>query len=149
MSLSITDYLNSSTYQNTRLSSAEKLSHKDDAAETGKTKQSAVSSSFDQVNLGEDGVAVTQASRVQEIGQSVSQQKSVSPCMDTVEISQEGRKAASAMLQTGTDTGEVEAYQPETDDLSEYTDTELKQMYYRGEITRQEYENQTGETIAQ
>lgn len=33
------------------------------------------------------------------------------------------------------------------EDLSEYTDTELKQMYYRGEITLQEYEDETGEVI--
>ncbi len=47
--------------------------------------------------------------------------------------------------QTETAAAEVEQY--ETEDLSEYTNTELKQMYYNGDITRQEYENETGETL--
>ena len=29
----------------------------------------------------------------------------------------------------------------------QYTNSELKQMYYKGEITRQEYEDETGETL--
>ncbi len=32
--------------------------------------------------------------------------------------------------------------------LSEYTDTELRQMHYKGEITRQEYEDETSITFA-
>lgn len=47
--------------------------------------------------------------------------------------------------QTETAAAEVEQY--ETEDLSEYTNTELKQMYHNGDITRQEYENETGETL--
>jgi hypothetical protein len=39
----------------------------------------------------------------------------------------------------------VEQY--EAEELSEYTNTESKQMYYNGDITRQEYENETGETL--
>lgn len=44
-----------------------------------------------------------------------------------------------------TKAAEVEPY--EAEDLSEYTDTELRQMYYSGEITRQEYMDETGETL--
>lgn len=35
----------------------------------------------------------------------------------------------------------------EVEDLSLYTDSELKQMYYKGEITLQEYQDETGETL--
>ena len=67
--------------------------------------------------------------------------------MDTVEISEEG-KAASVKLQgQQTDAAAVEGYQYEEDDLSQYTNAELKQMYYKGEITRQEYEDETGEKL--
>lgn len=79
---------------------------------------------------------------------------------DTVMISEEGRQASIQMRQQSVsvdsssnntiqqlqeDTSEETEYQ--TEDLSEYTDTELKQMYYRGEITLQEYEDETGEII--
>lgn len=80
---------------------------------------------------------------------------------DTVMISEEGRQASiqmrqqsvsagsssnnSTMQQLQEDTSEETEYQVE--DLSEYTDTELKQMYYRGEITLQEYEDETGKII--
>lgn len=75
-------------------------------------------------------------------------------------ISEEGRQASIQMRQQSVsvdsssnntiqqmqeDTSEETEYQ--TEDLSEYTDTELKQMYYRGEITLQEYEDETGEII--
>lgn len=35
----------------------------------------------------------------------------------------------------------------ETEDLSQYTDTELKLMYYSGDITLQDYEDETGEEL--
>ncbi len=76
-------------------------------------------------------------------------------------ISEEGRQASIQMRQQSVrvdsssnnstiqqlqeDASEEIEYQVE--DLSEYTDTELKQMYYRGEITLQEYEDETGEII--
>ena len=65
-----------------------------------------------------------------------------------MEISEEGR-AASAKLQAQTaEAAPAEEETPyEVEDLSEYTDTELKQMYYNGEITLQEYEDETGETL--
>lgn len=47
--------------------------------------------------------------------------------------------------ETGTGPAEVERY--EAENLSEYTDSELKQMYYKGEITRQEYEDETSEAL--
>lgn len=80
---------------------------------------------------------------------------------DMVMISEEGRQASIQMRQQSVrvdsssnnstiqqlqeDASEEIEYQVE--DLSEYTDTELKQMYYRGEITLQEYEDETGEII--
>lgn len=72
--------------------------------------------------------------------------------MDTVIISEEGRQAYSRMSKQegegneGQDTGSKET-ENMVEDLSEYTDTELKQMYYRGEITLQEYEDETGEEL--
>ena len=101
------------------------------------------SASFDQVNLGEDGMAVSQVSRQQGAEQSAGQRRSAAPGRDTVEISTEGR-AACAGLQGEQAEG---TYQYEAEDLSEYTDTELRQMYRRGEITRQEYEDETGKTV--
>lgn len=135
--------------QNMRSSAAEKREQKGAEAEVGKTQQSTVSASLDYVNMGQDGIAVTEVSRQQGAGQSSAQKQSPAPRMDTVEISDEGR-AASAQLQgqqaeTGTESTKVEQY--EAEDLSEYTDSELKQMYYKGEITRQEYEDETGETL--
>lgn len=135
------------TLQSTRAT----MEQKDRTEEAGKTHQSAVSASMDTVNMGKDGIAIAQVSRQQGTEQTNQQKQSVSPRMDTVEISAEG-KAASAKLQvqqSGTDaeTGETESYQYETDDLSKYTDAELKQMYKRGEITRQEYEKKTGEVL--
>lgn len=66
--------------------------------------------------------------------------------MDTVEISDEGR-AASARLQSQEETAVTEWEESEAASLSDYTDSELKQMYYKGEITLQEYEDGTGETL--
>lgn len=60
-----------------------------------------------------------------------------------MEISAEGQAACAKQEQAD----RAEAYQYEAEDLSEYTDTELKQMYRKGEITRQEYEEETGETV--
>lgn len=80
---------------------------------------------------------------------------------DTIMISEEGRQASNQMRQQSesidslSNNSTVQQLQEETseeteyqaEDLSEYTDTELKQMYYRGEITLQEYEDETGEII--
>ena len=74
------------------------------------------------------------------------QQNSV-PRTDTVELSAEGRAASSGLQGQQTETGSAEAVRYELENLSEYTNTELKQMYYRGEITRQEYEDETGEVL--
>lgn len=78
--------------------------------------------------------------------------------MDKAEISEEGRIANAKMQQqineaegTKGQTQEKESdnsnIEYETEDLSEYTDTELEQMYYQGKITRQEYEDETGKVI--
>lgn len=135
--------------QNTRISTAEKQEQKSVTADVGKTQQSSVSASLDQVNMGKEGIAVTEVSRQQGAEQSTAQKRPSAPRMDTVEISAEG-KAASAQLQsqqTEAETAAAEAEQYQTEDLSEYTDTELKQMYCKGEITRQKYEDETGETL--
>lgn len=85
--------------------------------------------------------------------------------MDTAVISEEGRRACSetgrkeeemnqsretvvkeAAVEEKQDTVSGEG-EYKIEDLSEYTDTELKQMYYRGEITLQEYEDETGEVL--
>jgi len=146
MNLTINNYLKSS-FQDVRTTSTEKLGQKGKEAEVGKTQESTVSASLDYVNMGEDGIAVTEVNRQQGAEQSVAHKQFTTPHMDTVEISETG-KAASAKLQTQqADIGITEEYQSEVEDLSEYTDAELKQMYYRGEITRQEYEEETGEML--
>lgn len=58
-----------------------------------------------------------------------------------------GEQSAPNFLEQSTNAAAAEKYQYEAEDLSEYTDTELKQMYYNGEITRREYEAETGETL--
>lgn len=144
MSISINNYLNG-TLQNTWTSSTEKEKQKGGLTEVGKTQQSDVSASLDQVNMGEDGVAITEVSRQQGTEQSAAKNQSSALRMDTVEISAEGAAASAAMQEQGTSASSVE--DSGTDDLSEYTDSELKQMYYRGEITLQEYEEETGEML--
>ena len=129
--------------QNTRVSAAEKQEQKGTEADVGKIQQSGVSASLDQVNMGQDGIAVTEVGRQQGAEQSAAQKQPTAPHRDIVEISAEG-KAASAQGQQAAG-AKMEQY--EAEDLSEYTDSELKQMYYKGEITRQEYEDETGETL--
>ena len=135
--------------QNTRVSTAEKQDQKEAAADVGKTQQSTVSASLDQVNMGQDGIAVAEVSRQQGVEQSATQKQLAAPRMDTVEISEEGRAASVQMRsqQSETETAAAEVEQYEAEDLSEYTDSELKQMYYKGEITRQEYEDETGTAL--
>ena len=143
MSITISSYLNS-TQQSMRTTSAEKLGQTERTTEAGKTQQSAVSASLDQVNMGEDGLTVTQVSRQQGATQSTSQRQPASPQTDTVEISEEG---IAALQKQPAEEDTAAEYLSETEDLSEYTDSELRQMYYRGEITQQEYETETGEAL--
>lgn len=135
--------------QNERVSTAKKQEQKESASDVGKAQKSTVSANLDQVNMGQDGIAVTEVSRQQGAEHSASQKQSALPRMDTVEISEEGRAASVQMqsqkIETETAAANVEQY--EAEDLSEYTDTELKQMYYKGEITRQEYIDETGDTL--
>lgn len=144
MTIHAANYLNT-TRQNSQISFSEKQERKEDGTEAGKTERSAASASFDQVHLGEDGRAVSQVSRQQGAEQSSGQRRSAGPGRDTVEISTEGRAACAGFQ--GKQAEGAEAYQYEAEDLSEYTDTELKQMYRRGEITSQEYEDETGEMV--
>lgn len=148
MMINANSYING-TIQNTRMADGEKHGRKDAAAEAGKIRQSSRSASLDQVNMGEDGVAVAQVSRQQGAEPAAPQKKPASPRMDTVEISEEGQAAgrkmqsrSTAAEEGGKASGSGYKYKPK--DLSGYTDAELKQMYYRGEITRQEYEEETG-----
>jgi len=113
-------------------------------SEARKTRHSSESASLDQVNLGKDGVAVTEVNRQQGTEQTGGRKQSAAPRMDTVEISAEGARAA--IQEQKSKASEISTeYQAE--DLSEYTDSELEQMYYQGKITRQEYEDETGETL--
>lgn len=144
MSISAVNYL-SNTHQSARTTGEEKREQKEAASDIGKAQQSSVSASLDQVNMGQDGIAVTEVSRQQGAEQSATQKGSAAPRTDTVEISAEGRTANAQTQERTSDTSAVEQY--EAEDLSEYTNTELRQMYYKGEITRQEYEEETGETL--
>ena len=144
MSISAVNYL-SNTHQSARTTGEEKREQKEAASDIGKAQQSSVSASLDQVNMGQDGIAVTEVSRQQGAEQSTTQKGSAAPRTDTVEISAEGRAANAQTQERTSDTSAVEQY--EAKDLSEYTNTELRQMYYKGEITRQEYEEETGETL--
>lgn len=151
MIINTNSYLNG-TIQNTRTADGERNGQKDGSAEVGKIRQSSRSASLDQVNMGEDGVAVTQVSRQQGAESTAVQKQPVSPRVDTVEISEEGQAASVKMQRRSTAAEESEetsdsGYEYEPDDLSDYTDAELKQMYYRGEITRQEYEDETGKRL--
>ena len=144
MSISAVNYL-SNTHQSARTTGEEKREQKEAASDIGKAQESSVSASLDQVNMGQDGIAVTEVSRQQGAEQSATQKGSAAPRTDTVEISAEGRAANAQAQERTSDTSAVEQY--EAKDLSEYTNTELRQMYYKGEITRQEYEEETGETL--
>lgn len=146
MTISAANYF-SNIHQNVRTSGEEKQEQKGATADVGKTQQSSVSASLDQVNMGQDGVAITEVSRQQGVEQSATQKQPAPPRMDTVEISEEGRAASAKLQEQQPETAAAEVEQYEAEDLSEYTDTELKQMYYKGEITRQEYMDETGETL--
>lgn len=145
MTISAANYMNNS-FQSTRATGTERQGQKDSQPEAGKIQESTVSSSLDQVNMGEDGVVITEVGRQQGAEQSATQKQSA-PRMDRVEISAKGQAASAKHQEEQASTGASEGYQYEAEDLSEYTDTELKQMYYKGEITRQEYEEETGETL--
>ena len=132
---------------NMRTSTTEKQEQKGAAADVGKTQQSTVSASLDQVNMGQDGIAVNEVSRQQGAEQSATQKRPTAPRMDTVEISAEGRAASAQLQQVENETALAEVEQDQAEDLSEYTNTELKQMYYKGKITRQEYEDETGDVL--
>lgn len=143
MIIDTANYLNSTMLQMTQKNEA-----KNSGSELGKTQQNGTSSSLDQINLGEDGIAIAEVERTQESGQTGVQARSAAPRMDTVEISAEGLAALSrSESASSADSVEADTYEYEAEDLSEYTDSELKQMYYRGDITPQEYEEQTGETL--
>ena len=146
MTISAANYF-SNIHQNTHTSGEEKQEQKGAAADVGKTQQSSVSASLDQVNMGQEGVAITEVSRQQGAEQSATQKQPAAPRMDTVEISEEGRAASAQLQGQQTETAAAEVEQYEAEDLSKYSDTELKQMYDNGEITRQEYEDETGETL--
>ena len=146
MTISAANYF-SNIHQNTRTSGEEKQEQKGATVDVGKTQQSSVSASLDQVNMGQDGVAITEVSRQQGVEQPATQKQPAAPRMDTVEISEEGRAASAQLQGQQTETAAAEAEQYQTEDLSEDTDTELKQMYCKGEITRQKYEDETGETL--
>lgn len=131
--------------QSMRTSPAEKQEQKEAAKDVGKTQQSTVSASLDRVNMGRDGIAVTEVGRQQGAEQSTTQKRPSAPRMDAVEISAEGRAASAQMQGQTVDAAAAEQY--EAEDLSAYTDAELKQLYYKGEITRQEYMEETGDTL--
>lgn len=110
-------------------------------------EQKPVSSRPNRIIYEEDGASVSIIGQKQGTEQTVVPLKAAAPRTDTVEISEEGR-AASARFQAQrikADSVEETAY--EEDDLSKYTDSELKQMYYSGDITLQEYEDETGEKL--
>ncbi len=146
MTISAANYF-SNIHQNARTTDEEKQEQKGATADVSKTQQSSVSASLDQVNMGQDGVAITEVSRQQGTEQSTAQKRSAAPRMDTIEISKEGRAASAQLQGQQPETAAAEVEQYEAEDLSEYTNTELKQMYYNGDITRQEYEDETGETL--
>ena len=133
----------------TRFSESVQTEEKNSADKAGKTQQSSVSARLDQVNLGEDGIAIAQVSRMQ--GSEQTQAAAANVHNDTVEISEEGRAASIKLQQQQMnaipETSEEETAEDSSTSLSEYTDAELKQMYYNGEITRQEYEEETGEIL--
>ena len=82
MTISAANYF-SNIHQNTRTSGEEKQEQKGATADVGKTQQSSVSASLDQVNMGQDGVAITEVSRQQGVEQSVTQKQPAAPRMDT------------------------------------------------------------------
>lgn len=108
-------------------------------------KESSLSSS--KISTAKDGTAVAEVSSQQGVEQTGSPVSLSYARVDTVEISAEGRAFSAQLQAQKSNKGAVQGYQYETEDLSEYTNSELKSMYYRGEITLQEYEEETGETL--
>lgn len=101
-------------------------------------------------NSAQPNVEATKNSAAAAQHEQNAQPPSKSPRMDAIEISEEGRQASAQMIRQTKNNASLQDSSPaeiHVETLSEYTDTELKQMYYRGEITLQEYEDETGETI--
>lgn len=105
------------------------------------------SSSSSKTSEANAGAAAAETGSQQSAEQTGSPLSLPSSRVDTVEISAEGR-AFNAKSQTQkSNERTAQEYQYDAEDLSEYTNSELKLMYYRGEITLQEYEDETGETL--
>ncbi len=124
--------------QNSRISTTEKQKQKGAVSDVGKTQQSTVSASLDQVNAGQDGIVVTEVSLHQGAEQSTTENQPAAPRMDTVEISEESRAAKVQFQEQHAAEVAIETEQYEAQDLVKYTDTELRQMFYKSKITRQE-----------
>lgn len=144
MTVNSAGYMNGIT-PNEQLSAAQKQEKA--PAEAEKIQQKAASSRPDRVISEENETAVSQVSHQQKAEQSTGKKQPASLRVDTVEISEEGRAASARFQAQRAEKAPVEEIKYETEDLSEYTNSELKQMYYRGDITRQEYEDETGEVL--
>lgn len=129
--------INSTSYADIRFKSM-----KTDELSNGGRENSSSSVKTSEANA---GAAVTEAGRsTEQTGSSVSLSSSR---VDTVEISEEGRAFNAQIQAQKSNESAAKERQYEAEDLSEYTNSELKSMYYRGEITLQEYEDKTGETL--
>lgn len=105
------------------------------------------SSSSTKISTANAGAAVAETSSQQSTEQADPSVSLSSPRVDTVEISEEGRAFSAQIQAQKSNESTAQEYQYESENLSEYTNSELKTMYYRGEITFQEYEEETGETL--
>lgn len=117
--------------------------------ETEKIEQNPVSSRPNRIIYEEDGASVSMIGQKQGTEQTAVPIKTAAPRTDTVEISEEGKAASDRFQAQRIKANMVEETAYEEDDLSKYTDSELKQMYYTGDITLQEYEDETGEKLGE
>lgn len=85
MTSNATNYTNS-TLQGKKTTWCGKIRTKEAQSEAGKSRQGAVSASLDKVNMGEDGIAVTEVSRQQGTEQAATQKQPAALCMDSPSI---------------------------------------------------------------
>lgn len=105
---------------------------------------------FDTVEISEEGRAASEKFRVD----AEKKQGSTAPeNFNTVYTGKEGTVSVKGGVHQNLEQSSISGLsddgkeQYESEDLSQYTDTELKLMYYSGDITRQDYEDETGEEL--
>lgn len=114
---------------------SEKTSEVKNSNEKSKSSEETVSSysKFDTVSISAEGAEYVKNAAASGENQAMN---------DTTQQAAVSSASTDATVNTQTSTVSESSEEDSTDDLSEYSDSELKLMMYTGEITRSEYESE-------